>query len=300
MSNASKFELFTPDNFNDAELLGVFESGSDEWHAARGDGIGGSDVPTLLGLNPWQSAYYLWAVKTGNITPEPVDNWSVKFGRAFELPILEMWAAEHPEYEVYLTGTYRSKSTPYLVANPDALARHRDSGEWLVVEVKTARYGWQETPPAYEAQVMHYMDILGISRAVIVAVAGWSWEERFLDYDEFTAGAQRASAARFWAHVCDNTKPDYDGAESTYKAVRAMSPEIDTDNEIEIDGGHSLVLAAQEFAAAQEKLNKIKSGVLDLMGDAKHAYIEHEGQKIRIASRQARRDGMPFLVVKGV
>jgi predicted phage-related endonuclease len=211
-----------------------------------------------------------------------------------------MWAAEHPEYEVFLTGTYRSKSTPYLIANPDALARHRKSGEWLVVEVKTARYGWQETPPAYEAQVMHYMDILGISRAVIVAVAGWSWEERWLDYDEFAAGAQRASAARFWAHVCDNTKPDYDGAESTYKAVRAMSPEIDTDNEIEIDGGHSLVLAAQEFASAQEKLNKIKSEVLDLMGDAKHAYIEHEGQKIRIASRQARRDGLPFLVVKGV
>jgi hypothetical protein len=79
-----------------------------------------------------------------------------------------------------------------------------------------------------------------------------------------------------------------------------MSPEIDTDNEIEIDGGHSLVLAAQDFAAAQEKLNKIKSEVLDLMGDAKHAYIEHEGQKIRIASRQARRDGLPFLVVKGV
>jgi hypothetical protein len=34
------------------------------------------------------------------------------------------------------------------------------------------------------------------------------------------------------------------------------------------------------------------------MGNAKHAYIVAEGQKIRLASRQARRDGVPYLVVK--
>ena len=297
MANKGKFKAHTPAKFNNAELLGDFVDGSDEWHAARDEGIGGSDIGTILGLNPYSSGYFLWAVKTGQIPKPVVDNWSVRFGKKFEQPILEMWAEEHPEYEVFTTGTYRSIARPYLIANPDGLARHRDTGEWLLIEVKTARYGWQETPPAYEAQVMHYLDVMGLQRAVIVAVAGWTWEERLLEFDEFQAAAQRDAAERFWWHVVENRKPDYDGAESTYQAVRQMHPYI-TDEAVEIDGAHSLVLAAQEFEAAEKKLNKIKSEVLDLMGTAKSCYIEHEGQQITVATRQARGNGSPYLVIK--
>jgi putative phage-type endonuclease len=300
MTYETEFAYHTPDEFNEAELVGVFETGTSAWHEAREDGLGGSEIGTVLGLNPYMSAYALWAKKTGKIPEEKVDNWSVRFGNAFEKPLLALWGHEHPEYEVFLTGTYKNPSQPYLRANPDALARHRETGEWVVVEIKTARLGWDATPPAYEAQITHYMDVLGIKRAVIVAIAGWTWEERWYEYDEFLASVQRSAAARFWHNVVNDTKPEFDGAESTYQAVRAMHPDIDTEAEVEIDGGHTLILAAQEFAAAQEKLNKIKSEVLDLMGDAKHAYIEHDGKKIRIASRQARRDGVPYLVLKGV
>ena len=51
--------LHAPEDFNGAKLLGVFESGTSEWHEARADGIGGSEVGTILGLNPWESPYYL-------------------------------------------------------------------------------------------------------------------------------------------------------------------------------------------------------------------------------------------------
>jgi putative phage-type endonuclease len=294
------FEVYAPDTFNTAKLVGVFESGTSAWHEAREDGIGGSEIGTILGFNPYESAYALWAKRLGKIPTEPVDNWSVRFGNAFEKPILGLWAAEHPEYEVFTTGTYADGLDGFLRANPDALARHRESGEWVVVEIKTARLGWQETPPAYVAQITQYMDVLDIPRAVIVAVAGWSWEERWYELDKFEASAQRLAARRFWADLTNDTKPTFDGSESTYKAVRAMHPDIDPEEEVEIDGGHTLVLAAQEFVKAQNALNLAKSEVLDLMGNAKHAYIEHNGEKIRIASRQARRDGVPFLVVKGV
>jgi hypothetical protein len=70
------------------------------------------------------------------------------------------------------------------------------------------------------------------------------------------------------------------------------------DTEIEIDGLHQLITAQQEFDAAEAKFYKMKSWVLDLMGNSKHAYIVADGQQIRLASRQARRDGVPYLVVK--
>ena len=94
------FETYAPSEFNGATLLGVFESGSEEWHDARHSGIGGSEIGTIMGLNPWESAFALWAKRTGQIPDNPPENWSIRFGRAFELPMLELWAEEHPEYEV--------------------------------------------------------------------------------------------------------------------------------------------------------------------------------------------------------
>jgi putative phage-type endonuclease len=290
-------ELHAPADFNGAKLVGVFESGTSDWHEARAYSIGGSEIGTIMGLNPWESAYALWAKKTGKIENPPLTNWAVRFGQAFEEPILKLWAEEHPEYEVFVTGTYQDCDNSFLHANPDALARHRETGEWLVVEVKTARTSFESLPPTYEAQVRHYMMVMKIDRAVVVAVAGMTWQEFWVERDEFTEQVQLDQAKRFLSHIVNDTKPDYDGAESTYEVIRKLHPLIE-DTEIEIDGLHQLALAQQEFDAAEAKFNQMKSWVLDLMGNAKHAYIVADGQQIRLASRQARRDGVPYLVVK--
>jgi putative phage-type endonuclease len=290
-------ELHAPADFNGAKLVGVFESGTSAWHEARAYSLGGSEIGTIMGLNPWESAYALWAKKTGKIENPPLTNWAVRFGQAFEEPILKLWAEEHPEYEVFVTGTYQDCDNSFLHANPDALARHKETGEWLVVEVKTARTSFESLPPTYEAQVRHYMMVLKIDRAVVVAVAGMTWQEFWVERDEFTEQVQLDQAKLFLSHIVNDTKPDYDGAESTYEVIRKLHPLID-DTEIEIDGLHQLALAQQEFDAAEAKFNQMKSWVLDLMGNAKHAYIVADGQQIRLASRQARRDGVPYLVVK--
>jgi putative phage-type endonuclease len=290
-------ELHAPADFNGAKLVGVFEAGTSAWHEARADSLGGSEIGIAMGLSQWESPYALWAKKTGKIENPPLTNWAVRFGQAFEEPILKLWAEEHPEYEVFTTGTYQDCEHSWLHANPDALARHRKTGEWLVVEVKTARTSFEALPANYEAQVRHYMMVMKIDRAVVVAVAGMTWQEFWVERDEFTEQVQLDAAKRFMSYVANDTKPDYDGAESTYEVIRKMHPEID-DSEIEIDGLHQLALAQQEFDAAEAKFNQMKSWVLDLMGNAKHAYIVADGQKIRLASRQARRDGVPYLVVK--
>jgi putative phage-type endonuclease len=290
-------ELHAPAEFNGAKLVGVFESGTSAWHEARADSLGGSEIAIAMSLSQWESPYALWAKKTGKIENPPLTNWAVRFGQAFEEPILKLWAEEHPEYEVFVTGTYQDCEHSWLHANPDALARHRKTGDWLVVEVKTARTSFEALPANYEAQVRHYMMVMKIDRAVVVAVAGMTWQEFWVERDDFTEQVQLDAARRFMSHVINDTKPDYDGAESTYEVIRKMHPEID-DSEIEIDGLHQLALAQQEFDAAEAKFYQMKSWVLDLMGKAKHAYIVADGQKIRLASRQARRDGVPYLVVK--
>ena len=299
MRNESIFQVYEGKTFNGALNLGVYDSGSPEWNELRSRGIGGSEIGTIMGFNPWESAFALWAKRTGQIPDPPLDGWSIRFGRAFELPMLELWAEEHPEYEVFLTRTWQHSQHEFMLANPDAIARHRETDEWIVVEIKTSRGSWGETPPHYVAQVMHYMDVLGLKRSVIVAVAGWNYEERWVDYDTFEADAQLVAAERFWDHLQNVSRPDWDGSKATYEAVRYMNPYIE-DDEVDLGGlGLTLVNANKLFAESEEMLNECKSAALELMGKAKYGYIMRDGKKHVVAQRQARGQGKPWLVVKG-
>lgn len=289
-------KLHAPETLGNATLLGVFDSGTTEWHKAREMSIGGSDISTICGLNPWQSAIHLFLTKTGKIPNTVEENWPIRFGKAFEEPILKLWQEEHPEYEVFRTGTYQDNIMPFRHANPDALARNSETGEWIVIEVKTGRQTWESVPDGYRAQVQHYLDILDLNRAVIVAVAGMTWYDIWIDRDDFEIEAQRQRAMDFMECIINDTKPEWDGSESTYEAIRYQHPEID-ETEVELDFLHLLVNAQAEFDIAEANLRKIKSQTLDAMGRAKSAYMEHEGKKYKIASRQAKKDGLPYLVV---
>jgi putative phage-type endonuclease len=288
-------QSYAPENFNGAKLLGVFESGTPEWHEVRADGIGGSEVGTVLGLNQWESPYYLWATKTGKLPPKQLDSFPAWLGTNLEPFILgPMMQHLHPDWELFTTGTYQHPTLPFLHANPDALAKIE--GEWVIVEAKTSRNYWSEVPPSYVSQVMHYMNILGVKKAVIVGLVAMDPVEYWIDFDEFEAKVIEQKASEFWDMVVNDIAPDFDGAESTYEAVRQMHSEIDG-TEIEIDGLHYLALAQRAADKAEADLRKHKSEVLAMMGNAQHAYTEHEGKRYRVATRQARGTGKPFLIV---
>jgi len=73
-------ELHAPATFNGAKLLGVFDNGTSEWHEVRADGIGGSEIGTILGLNRWESAFYLHHLKTGNLPQKIIDSFPADLG----------------------------------------------------------------------------------------------------------------------------------------------------------------------------------------------------------------------------
>lgn len=289
-------EIYAPETLNGAKLLGVYESGTPEWHEARRLSVGGSEVGTILGLNPYESAYALWAKKTGKISGTVQENWAIRFGKAFEEPILKLWQEEHPEWEVFSTGTYQDSRYEFIHVNPDALARHRETGEWQILEVKTARNIWESVPPAYIAQVLHYMGTLQIKKGQIVAVAGMTWNEYEVEYSQEQIDIQLQAIIGFWASVVNDIKPAWDGSESTYNAVRTMHPEID-DREVELGQLGLDLLEAQKTAdMAYTRLMRVKSEVMDTMGFAKYGYVDvGNGQSKRVASRQIR-SGTPVLV----
>lgn len=290
-------ELANSAEFTEATFIGDFDSNSPEWHEVRSHGIGGSEIGTIMGLNPWESAYALWAKRTGKIENTFTGNTATMIGNLLEEPILKMFAMNHPELELFRAGTYSSKSLTFLHANPDALARHRETGEWYVIEAKTARYTWDSTPVHYVAQVQHYMDVMGICKAYLVGLVGMEPYEDYIEADEFQQSVQRDSALQFWNSLSTDQRPAWDGSESTYQAVRSMHPLIE-DREVDLGQLGIDLIAAQKIAdAAYVKLTQYKSQVLDAMGYAKTGYVELDhGKTLRVASRQIR-GGTPALIV---
>jgi putative phage-type endonuclease len=276
----------------DAVLLGDFANGSQEWHDLRNEPgvIGGSDIAACAGLSQWTSAITLWAKKTGQIPDEITPNMSMKLGTILESPILNLFADEHPELEIYETGTWANKENPWARSNPDGLYKDAE-GNWGIVEVKFSRDYWSGVPQSYRAQVLWYMKVFGIKQAKLVALAGSSYMEFDIEWDEFEAQTLWDAALRFRQACLDMKMPYWDGSNSTLETIRALSPGI-VDTEVDLDDlGMHYINAVDELEKATTKVTELKARVIQAMDGAKRGLIFGE----HLLSLRSRAGGAPYL-----
>jgi putative phage-type endonuclease len=277
---------------HDAVLLGDFANGSDEWHELRNQpgAVGGSDIAAIAGLSTWESAITKWAKKTGQIPDEVTPNMSMKLGTILEEPILQLFADENPELEIMTTGTWANKSYPWMRANPDGLYKTAD-GEWGIVEVKFSRDYWTAVPQSYRAQVLWYMKVFGIKQAKLVALAGSSYQEYDIEWDQFEADTLFEAALRFRQACLDFKMPDWDGSNSTLETVRALNPNIE-DGEVDLDElGVHYFNAVTDADTANTKLTELKSRVVKAMEGKKRGLVYGD----HLISLRSRAGGMPYL-----
>lgn len=289
-----------------ATCLGVFESGSPEWHQQRAMGIGGSEVSTICGLNRWESAFTLWAKKTARISGELKQSEPMYWGSALESVIIAEFGKRNPQLEIETNpGTWHGQNI-WEIANPDAVFKD-ENGEFGIVEVKTAAYAddWNlpaegvrgtanDVPRYYLTQVQWYLRIMGFKRAVVVALfSGNKYREFDVPADEFQQAADFALVEQFWQNVQEDKQPDWDGSTSTYDSVRALHPDID-DSDVELGPlGQAYVSALDALATAESATTMLKSMILDNMGQAKRGMVDGKV----VVKRQAGRNGSaPFLV----
>jgi putative phage-type endonuclease len=276
----------------DAVLLGDFANGSPEWHELRNEPgvIGGSDIAASAGLSNWTSPITLWAKKTGQIPDEVTPNMSMKLGTILEEPILELFADEHPELKILTTGTWANKTYPWMRANPDGLYLDAN-GDWGIVEVKFSRDYWTQVPQSYRAQVLWYMKVFGIRQAKLVALAGSSYQEYDIEWDQFEADTLFEAAVRFRQACLDLKMPDWDGSNSTLETVRALKPNIE-DGEVDLDElGVHYFNAVEDADSANTKMTELKSRVIKAMEGKKRGLVYGD----HLISLRSRAGGMPYL-----
>lgn len=293
---------FIHETFKGVEATETFEPGSPEWLRT----VSASKIPAILGISPFDSAFSMWAKATGRITDEVKYAKAVERGNAIE-PVLLDWLEKKLENSrVRKSPSFIHATNMNWSAAPDGLVfEGKRRTPYAFAEAKTAQYGYEwgeegtaEIPPGYLAQIAWQMYITGARLAYVPALVAMTlrlyvvtWDDVKDDIDDIIW------LAHAWEQcVLADTPPAWDGAESTYEAVRKIHPEIDNDETAVID--HDL---AQELWGAEEavkaaeaalKLAKVK--VMDTAGRAKTITTPDE---TKVAIRMAKGQGTPYLKI---
>ena len=279
-----------------ATFLGNFENNSPEWHALRDEKgtISGSELGALLGLSPFTSAITLWAQKTGRLPSSFEPNVAMRLGQLVEPAIFTLFQEQHPELDVYEVGTYGHKEQVWAHANPDGVCVDKASGEAFILEIKHTATYWDSVPEHYRAQVIWYMWITGLKRAVFAVVNAGRYKEYEVVWDQFEFDAIYSRVLDFRARIFADVQPDWDGSESTYETVRTLSPGIESRDEELGTLGIELVNAQTDFDAAETHLREMKARTIGALNGAKNGTVE--GQIVATLSQRG--SGAPFLTIK--
>lgn len=278
-----------------AVLLGDFVNGSEAWHELRNQAgvISGSEIGTILGLSPFNSAFTLWCEKTGKIDRPAIGNTAMRLGQLVEPAIRQLYQETHPEHTVIETGTYAHKDFDWIHANPDGICVD-ENGVGYILEIKHTAMYWDAIPEHYKAQVYWYMFVFDLKRAVFAVVNAGRYKEYELLWDDFEFASILQQVNKFRKYVLENIQPDWDGSESTYETVRQLSPGIESRDEELGQLGIELMNAQSKFDEAETFLREMKTRTIAALNGAKTGTINGE----TVVTLSQRAGGVPYLTIK--
>ncbi len=278
------------ERYNSARLFGKAEPGSATWLKWRRESITGSDVSSIVGLNPWKSALTLYYEKTGELLEREATT-RMMLGNYLEAGIAEMFQDLNPNLKVHRDlGTWAKVDAPVYKANPDGVIEDQ-LGNLSILEIKHTSQWWNEVPIHYQLQVMWYQYVLGLKNpATLVAVTGGDFREFIVEYDESLVNKSLEAVNLFLGLLNLGVAPDYDGSASTLETMRELSPDL-IDDAKELTCAKDLLAAKQIFDAAESNLNKYKSQALDELQGIKVGLLGGV-EIVRLAQRGT---GKPYL-----
>lgn len=183
------FISYDADTIGELVAIGAYDSGSDDWHAVRQAGIGGSDVAKIMkvdheyGTRDYREVLMTKLGLTNSEDNTSRDDYTTAVGRgnAWEEAIRIMFQDNHPELNVAFCKTSWEGIGEYSYrhANFDGLMLDDDMKAVGILEIKTgvhmAKWGNVEegifgAPENYRKQILWYAMNANLSFGALVAV----------------------------------------------------------------------------------------------------------------------------------
>lgn len=231
-------------------------SSLDAWHSRRMSGVGGSEIASIMGENPWHTAHELWLQKTGKM-PAFEGNAATLMGHILE-PAVASWYERETLNIVEIDDThYRALEAPWLCGNID---RHVVGGG--ILECKTSDThdpfsdGWgdgnqyhpvtrelvvedHKIPRYYELQVRLYMLVTGAPWADLAVIfkslkSGEPFRVYRIYPDTDDTAAMIKAGHDFMEMVFNDIEPPMSAAEiaKAHAKNKSVASAVDVDGEI--------------------------------------------------------------------
>lgn len=231
----------------------------EEWLKIRKGYIGGSDAGAIIGLNPYNSAFSVWAEKTGQ-TPEFEGNISTRVGTYLEDLVAKLFMEETGKQVQRMNFTLVNADYPWACANID----REVIGEDAVLEIKTTtsfgaikKFRSGEYPEQWYGQMVHYLAVTGAKKAYLAALENNRELRVFeLDRDEEEIKALMDAEREFWnTYVLPKKTPPVDGHSATSEAIKKIFSEEAGDS-IDLSG---FLDVFQQRKAVNEQIKNLKA-----------------------------------------
>lgn len=297
------------------------------WLEFRRAHIGASEVATILGLNKFQSAYHLWAVKTGKLQPDD-ENRAMRLGKNLEGLLSECHKAKYPKLEVHDPGdftVYPHPEYPWLTCTLDRIIR--DDRQEFPYEMKTvsefrAKEMADEPLLEHQVQLQVQMAIMGAdtgrigaairNEAMLDALARYhkgdaDWAQdiddfyRVFDYErnDRLINAMIPKLQEFRERVLSDDPPAVDNTQSTAITLAALHPD---DNGETVEFSEEAIAAAnrlEQIKAEQKALDAERTGCENIIKDALRDATFGEGDGVRYSWKTQERTGQIRLELTG-
>lgn len=241
------------------------EQRSPLWHTWRSDKIGASEIGTIMGLNPYETALQWWERRKGLRAPKEM-NEAMQRGVDLE-PEALAWA-NNELVETFTPAVYQSDENPFMIASLDGI--NKDGT--VIVEIKCSKKTYEaaqrgKIEEMYRAQVQQQLYCSGAVYAVFCAYYDGSGVVIRVDRDEDYIKRIIEAAILAKAVWLDKNEPPEGG-----------HSDVDVDDH-QVHIVKEYIAAVSRRKTAEEVEKKLKKQVQD-MGDDGDCILIHEGDAV--------------------
>ena len=277
------------------------------WLEGRKQGIGASEVATVLGLNPWETPLQLWRRKKG-IDPPKAENFAMKAGHYLEDAVSRFYADA--------TGVQIIKSSkedfmfvndqkPFLRVSPDRtywrpVVVHNEANK-SILECKTTQMevDYDNPPQHWFAQLQYQLGVAEMEQGALA----WLTMGRDFGYRDFTFDKEFfdwmvEEVEKFWTdNIVGNVEPDPVNVEDVLLRNPRHQPGklVEADPEI-IEACRQLKELKGEAKDIDQQVKELEEKIKMSFGDAE-ALTAPSGtpaKPIILATWKAAKDGQKF------
>lgn len=279
------------------------EAGRAKWLALRRQDVTASTVGALFGVHPYQSAFGLYAEKTGLELP-PSDGAMLEWRLMLENAVAVAVARQRPGWRIVKATEYLRDSELRIGATPDFLIEGDPRGLGIL-QAKTIapsayKKHWPDGEPPFWIALQNATELMLEYEATFGAVAGllidpWKCECAITEIPrhEGVEGRIREAVAKFWADVEAGREPAPDYAIDG-KLIASLYPEEIPLKTVDLSGSNHLPVILAEradvkarMAKDEQRVKEIDAEVKFAMGDAEIATLPDFTLTLKTQTRKA-------------